>query len=167
MLYSKIEREVPEDLSQISRALLACEGYLFLGDYKAATAELDSVSDSPVGYLCVVELALIRVLLHCKNWEEALDSALLWRSKFPEEPEFVAQIVFSLHQLGRGKRATEVLEAIDPDMDACGSVQYDLACYEAILGTEEAARLALAAAISLNPKFKRSWKKDPDLERLK
>lgn len=149
------------------KGLLAAEGFLYLGKYEEAIESLSEVTDNAAGHLCSIELMYVRILLHIGKWEKAKFRAEFGLSVYPEEPEFRAQVIFATKKLGLGKLVPDIMDEIPPEMLETGSVYYDLACYEALLGDIKLAQLALDAAIDKNKYFEKIWKTDLDLQRLR
>lgn len=164
VLYTKAECECQSDTSITCKGLLAAEGYMFLGCHELAIIELSRIAENAAGYLCAVELMYARILLHLKMWEKAkcrIDDAI---DIFPEEPEFRSQKMFVSSASGSPMKVIDVMNEMPQSMTQTGFAFYDLACYESLLGSKEASRLALSAAASYNPILGQISKTDPDLK---
>ena len=150
---------------ETQRSLHASEGYLFLEMVSEALSELDSIAPEEQ-QIPEVLLARIRVLLHEHHWKEA---ELLSRKgvvRYPSEDEFTVQRAFALHQMQKGEMAIEVLLSAPEWLRRTGILHYNLACYEARLGSLSTARQCMNAAIQMNAAIKKNARVDPDLRAL-
>ncbi len=147
------------------RALHAADGYLYLGLPDYAHEELKGVP-FPEQHDPSVMLAVVRVLLHLKQWGEAEELSGEGASKHPSEEEFTVQRAFALHQLNKGEQAVEVLLAAPEWLRRTGILHSNLACYEARLGDLKTARQCIRAAIKINSAMKKNARVDPDLQGL-
>jgi len=147
------------------RALLAADGYLYLGLPREALRELDEIPENG-RHASGVLRARIRVLLHMKRWKEAETLSSRGTQLYPEENEFMVQRAFALHQQEKGNEAVQVLLNAPEWIRRTGILHYNLACYEAQLGDLRTARQCIRAAIEINASFKKNAKTDPDLQRL-
>ncbi len=163
MLY--LNQQSKDQRPEITRALDAADGYLFLRMYDEAVEELDGI-DSSAQHEAAVLLARIRLLLHKKQWQSAEELSVLGTDLHPEEGEFTVQRAFALHQLRKGDEAVQVLMDAPAWIRRTGILHYNLACYEARLGDLTVARECIDAAIQINEGIKKSARLDPDLQGL-
>jgi tetratricopeptide (TPR) repeat protein len=161
MLYLNTRSE--EQSHEMQRALLAADGYLFLGLPEEALKELHAIPEQEDS---AVMRSRIRVLLHLKDWRQAEELSEEGNVLYPEENEFLVQRAFALHQLNKGNEAIQVILGAPEWIRRTGILHYNLACYEAQLGDLGIARQCIRAAIQLNSSFKKNARKDPDLQRL-
>jgi len=150
---------------ELQRALLAADGYLFLGLPKEALKELDDIDEENQRDSAMLR-ARIRVLLHLRRWTEANDLSTLGCDIYPDENEFMVQRAFALHQMKKGGEAVQVLLNAPEWIRRTGILHYNLACYEAQLGDADTARQCIRAAIEINSSFKKNARQDPDLQGL-
>lgn len=150
---------------ELTRALQAADGYLYLGMAEEALGELNSVDMEDQVEASMLR-ARIRVLLHLKRWREAEVLSERGIVLHPEENEFMVQRAFALHQLNRGNEAVSVLLSAPDWIRRTGILHYNLACYEAKLGDIGTARQCIRTALELNSGFKKNIRTDPDLQRL-
>jgi len=146
-------------------ALRAADGFLFFGLDGEAMAEIDRIEVARQGDSPVL-LARVRVLLHMGHW--ALAEALSRRGveAFPTVEEFTVQRAFALHQMEEAEEAANAILAAPEWLRRSGILHYNLACYEARLGTPTAARRCIDTAIEFNSAMRMNAKVDPDLKSL-
>ncbi len=147
------------------RALQAAEGYVFLGLYNEALAEVASIPEGEQDD-CDVLIARIRIMLHLKRWKKAAQLSARGAALHDSEDEFTVQRAFALHQLNLGAQAARVLLDAPEWIRRTGILHYNLACYEARWGNLTVARQCVQAAIQINSAIKKNAKIDPDLAEL-
>jgi len=154
-----------QHLPQTGKALLAAEGYVYLGLYREALKELDQL-DKPEQDECDVLIARIRILLHLARWTKAARLSAKGEALYDSEDEFTVQRAFALHQLDKGEEAAHVLLQAPEWIRRTGILHYNLACYEARWGNLTIARQCVQTAIQLNSAIKKNARQDPDLAAL-
>ncbi|MEI6349488.1 MAG: hypothetical protein WCP06_00105 [Verrucomicrobiota bacterium] len=149
----------------VERALVAADGYLFLGLPDEAWSELQAIPPDDQWSADVLR-ARIRILLHLKRWKQAEELSTEGNGLYPEENEFMVQRAFALKQQERPTEAVQVIRDAPEWIRATGILHYNLACYEAQMGDIGTARQCIRRAIEINASFKKNAKRDPDLQRL-
>ena len=150
---------------ELRKLLMAADGYLYLGMPRDALKELDRIDDTEQMHSSVLRTR-IRVLLHMKKWKAAAELSRQGLEKYPNENELMVQRAFALHKLRKGSLAAKVLLTAPDWIRRTGILHYNLACYEAQLGSVSTARQCIRAAIKINSSFKKNASTDPDLQRL-
>ena len=163
MLYLTHQNNAHSDLTRL--ALLAADGYLYLGLTDEALCEFEQVPQSEKE-LPEVLLARNRVLLHLRRWKEVERIAARGIEEHPERDEFTVQRAFALHKLRKGDAAMDVIMSAPDWIRRTGILHYNLACYEAQLGDLKIARQCINVAIQLNEAMRKNAKTDPDLQAL-
>ena len=163
MLYLAQQPKVQNPQTQ--RALHAADGYLYLGMKEEALEELDGVEMLEQGDPALL-LARVRVLLHMRRWEEAEKLSNRCLQDHPAVEEFTVQRAFALHQMKKGEEAMDVILSAPEWIRRTGIIHYNLACYEARLGSKKMAKRCMDVAIQMNGAMKRNAKVDPDLQGL-
>ena len=150
---------------ELRRSLIAVDGYLYLGMPGDALKELEDICDAEQMHSSVMRTR-IRVLLHMRKWKAAAELSRQGLEKYPDENELMVQRAFALHKLRKGSLAAKVLLTAPDWIRQTGILHYNLACYEAQLGSVNTARQCIRAAIKINSSFKKNARTDPDLQRL-
>jgi tetratricopeptide (TPR) repeat protein len=150
---------------EVYRALQAAEGYVFLGLYREALKELDSIPDLDQEDPDVM-VARIRILLHLGRWGSAAKLSARGESLHRQEDEFTVQRAFALHQLDKGEEAAKVLLEAPEWLRRTGILHYNLGCYEARWGNLHIAKQCVETAIEINSAIQKNAEKDPDLTNL-
>ncbi len=163
MLY--LSQQPKTQTHETQRALHAADGYLYFGMVDEALQEIESIEVSEQDESSVM-LARIRLLLHKKAWRSAESLSGRGIDLHPNEGEFTVQRAFALHQMRKANLAVEVLMSAPEWIRRTGILHYNLACYEARLGSLDTARECIDAAIQINAGIKKSARLDPDLQGL-
>ena len=150
---------------EVYRALQAAEGYVYLGLYREALRELDTIPASEQEESDVM-VARIRILLHLGRWLNAVRLSSRGAAIHKEEDEFTVQHAFALHQLDKGEEAARVLLEAPEWLRKTGILHYNLGCYEARWGNLQIARQCVATAIEINSAIQKNARQDPDLSSL-
>jgi predicted Zn-dependent protease len=142
------------------------EGYSELGMLDEALEHLDQLDVEFQDQFAVLRMR-VDILLRKRDWKDALRLALRICSMHPDEPYGYVHAAFCLHELGRTAEAKQTLL----DGPAClldeAVYYYNLACYDAILGNLEQARVYLHASFRLDKTFRDLAKSDPDLKQMR
>lgn len=145
----------------------AAEGWLELGNFVEAAAELEKIAPHLRAHHDVLQL---RYELHAQadRWESALEIVSTLVLLFPINPNNWIHRSFALHELKRTLEARDLLLPAVKKFKHVGLIRYNLACYECQLGNLPAAKKLLAEAFALNPKkeLKLDALEDPDLKPL-
>jgi tetratricopeptide (TPR) repeat protein len=140
----------------------AAEGYLELGMYSEALAELDQIL--PVDQDRLESLRMrIQVLLQVRDWKTSLKLSLRAADLFPQESYGFIHAAFCLHEMGQTQQAKETLLSGPPAMLEEPIYYYNLGCYETVLGNLDQAKAYLRASFRLNKGFREIARQDPDL----
>lgn len=150
---------------QDQKTLTAAQGYLELGMPREALAELNGLSDEGAASPPGVELRIV-ILLKLHRWKAAAASARRLCRLMPEQPAGFIHLAFCLHELGETVRARDVLRKAPASVRKDATCCYNLACYEAVLGELDAARIHLAQSISIDKRFRDFARQDSDLAAL-
>ena len=108
----------------------------------------------------------IVILLKLRRWKTAATCARKLCRLLPEQPAGFIHLAFCLHELGETARARDVLREAPANVRRDATCCYNLACYEAVLGELDAARLHLAQSISIDKRFRDFARTDSDLAAL-
>ena len=153
-------------MNEAERHLEAAQGWLSLGAFDEAAAELDAIDeahrlDFPV---LVVRAKVFRAL---QSWEQLLTVGRLLSDTRPDHPAGVLAAAGATRYLRGPVRALglymEAVEAFPREAAAF----YDLACCEVAAGNVELARMALAEAFKLMPELRAVARVDVDLAGLR
>jgi tetratricopeptide (TPR) repeat protein len=140
----------------------AAEGYLELGMYSEALAELDQILPADQDRLESLRMR-IQVLLQIRDWKTGLKLSLRAADLFPQESYGFIHAAFCLHEMGQTQEAKETLLNGPPSMLEEPIYYYNLGCYETVLGNLDQAKAYLRASFRLNKGFREIARQDPDL----
>jgi|HubBroStandDraft_2_1064218.scaffolds.fasta_scaffold667285_2 Flp pilus assembly protein TadD len=156
----------PPDSHFVSAAL----GWLELGNWREAAAELEAVAPAMSQHPAVVRL---RYEIHAKagHWELATQDALILAKAVPDEPSTWTQLAYATRRKPGGgiPPAKAILAAAHKRFPGEALIAYNLACYECQLGNLPQARVLLREAFQLENRaiIKQMSLSDPDLEPLR
>jgi len=148
------------------RGLRAAQGYWELGMLDDALAELAEIDASHRNRPEVLEMRLV-VLMHAKQWTEALEIARQLCEAVPMGSSGYIHHAFCLHELGETAEARRILLDGPKSLLKEPTYHYNLACYECALGNVEAAKIHLEASVLMDSRFRDFAKYDPDLKALR
>jgi tetratricopeptide (TPR) repeat protein len=140
----------------------AAEGYLELGMYTDALAELDQILPADQDRLESLRMR-IQVLLQIRDWKTGLKLSLRAADLFHQESYGFIHAAFCLHEMGQTQQAKETLLSGPPSMLEEPIYYYNLGCYETVLGNLDQAKAYLRASFRLNKGFREIARQDPDL----
>jgi Flp pilus assembly protein TadD len=145
----------------------AAQGWLELGDARAAAAELERVTPGARAHPGVLE-ARWRLLAHERRWSEALAVAEALLAAAPATPAGWISRSFALHELRRSAEARRLLLPAWKRFPKESVIAYNLACYACQLGDLAEARQWLDAVLRLRDRdaIRRQALDDPDLRPL-
>jgi len=151
----------------IRRRVSYALGYIGLGMFAEAELELEALDPADQE---LPEVASVRVDLHlaARQWRAAIAVAsnLAWRH--PECESSWIGWAYALRELNQVEEARVVLLSAEVHHGKVSAVlHYNLACYDALLGSLESARQRLARACKLDARFKEAARDDPDLKALR
>ncbi len=149
-----------------SHHLLAAQGWLELGDYLEADAELESISPRNRIHPDVLEIRW-RIYSSAKKWSACLDIASTLLMLAPERSFGWIHRSFALHELNRTQEAFDKLVLAAKEFPNEWQFPYNLACYCSQLGRLEDAKEWLKKAILIDEEpVENAGIDDPDLKPL-
>lgn len=129
----------------------AAEGWLELGNYREALAELDLISAGEQRRLEVLSLRW-NITAQLKQWEACVALADTILELAPKQVFGWIHRSFALHELKRTREARDLLLPAVKRFPKSQTIPYNLACYECQLGDLAAARDWFRRALQLrNP----------------
>lgn len=148
--------------------LNAASGWLGLGDYDSAIAELEQIS-SPMREHPEVLSAQLEIFEAEKSWESLLPVAEKLLQQFPGLDSVWIHRSFALHELKRTQEAFDVLLPAAGKFPKRWLIRYNLACYCSQLGRPDEALRWLQQAMKLAGKkeIKAMALGDPDFAPLR
>lgn len=142
-------------------------GYIGLGMFDAAVAELDGIA-AEEQLLPVVRSVRVDQHLAAKQWKKAVVAAGELARAHPEEENAWIGWAYALRELQRVEEArTVLLEAEAFHGKTSAVLHYNLACYDSLLGALKSAKTRLAKACRMDEQFKAAAREDPDLVALR
>lgn len=146
------------------RTLEAAEGWLGLGNWEEAKAELEAMSPQVREHPAVL---CMRWNIHAaaKQWDMAAVVASRLAQVVPELPFGWIQLAHSLHCLNRTEEARNVLLPVLDRFPKQSFMRYKLACYACQLGRLNEARHWLETALQLadSTEIAKMALRDPEL----
>lgn len=152
-------------MPSIEHHLRAAQGYIELGMFVEAANELeciapeDRVHPSVVPYRYVIYSAM-------EKWDLAAATAGLMAKLHPEDPEWWIRWAYSTRRCQSIQDARQILLDAERLHPQHAMIQFNLGCYACQIGNLEEAKSRVAAAISLDGKYRAMALDDPDLEPL-
>ena len=145
----------------------AAQGWIGLGDYVEAAAELEKIAPRLRAHHDVLQTRY-EIYAQAKRWDDALAIVSTLVPQFPNNPHNWIHQSYALHELKRTAEARDLLLPAAAKFKKIGLIRYNLACYECQLGNLPAAKKWLTKAFKLNPQneFKLDALADPDLKPL-
>ena len=147
----------------------AAEGWIGLGDYNAATEELEQITAANRDDPDVLQLRW-RIYAEAQKWDACLDIATTLTEKRPKRPFGWIHRAHSLHQLGRTQEAKDLLISVVNGFESNSTIPFHLARYCCGLGQADEGFRWLQKAAD-NPaeliRLRRQVLEDPALERLR
>ena len=147
------------------KTLSAIQGYLELGMCREAMRELKTLPVEFRGKAVVLELEIV-VLIRDSRWKAASVAARRLCRTQPDLAAGYIHLAYCLHELGDTNGARDTLRKGPPALHKEGTYYYNLACYDAVLGDLDAARMNLARSIRIDKRFRDFAKGDTDLSAL-
>ena len=142
-------------------------GYIGLGMYREAAAELDAVvaAEKPLPEVRSVRLDLC---MAAKQWADAVKVGSALAGDHPACENAWIGWAYALRELQRVPEARDILlEAEKHHGGKSAVLHYNLACYDSLLGELASARARLATACRMDQRFKVESEDDPDLQALR
>jgi len=113
--------------------LQAAEGWLGLGSWREANAELEEITPELRFHPSVLRVRWA-VYDAGRQWEQAMEVATALVALTPQDPAVWLLRSFALHQMKRTREARDSLAAVVSRFPDYSLMSYNLACYEAVLG---------------------------------
>jgi tetratricopeptide (TPR) repeat protein len=150
------------------RIFSMAEGYLELGMFDDALEHLGQLDGEYQDRFVVLQLR-VGILLRKKDWNQALQFSLRICAIHPEEGYGYVHAAFCLHELGRTAEAKQTLLGGPACLLDDAVYYYNLACYDAVLGNLEQAKVYLHASFRMDKDktFRELAKNDPDLSQIR
>ena len=146
---------------------IAAEGWLELGDWHSANAELDNITAERRAHPDVLEVRW-QVSAKAGKWDACVDIGKALTQLAPDRAVSWIHHAFALHELKRTKEAWDVLSPVAHRFPTESTMPYNLACYAAQMENLIEARDLLAQAFKLGDakQMKLIAMDDPDLAAL-
>jgi predicted Zn-dependent protease len=150
------------------RHLDAAEGWLGLGNWSEANAEMENIAPRLRAH---PEVLRVRYGIYAlaKDWEQAAQIAHALAQLAPGSAFGWIHHAYALHELGRTQQAWNVLRPVASKFPTEYIICYNLACYACRLGDLRGSIRWLTKAIGLagSKQIKSMALEDPDLEPLR
>lgn len=153
-------------MTEAERRIIAAQGYVELGLYEEAQAELAPLPEGMHSRVDVVEIMLL-CLMGAHRWAEALALATKLCTQEPMEPGGFIHAAFCLHELHRTADAVDVLSRGPATLRAKPVYYYNMGCYHACLGQLDKSLVYLKRAFEMDGELRQHAKKDRDLDCLR
>lgn len=144
----------------------AAEGWLYLGDWQSANAELEELTPRMRAHPDVLVLRC-EIYAKAEKWEQVVEVASTLVKHAPKLADGWIHRSFALHVL---KRTQEAFDLLQPAAELCPrlwTIPYNLSCYAAQLRRMDDAEKWFKRAMELNERaVKASAIDDPDLNPL-
>lgn len=146
--------------------LAYAQGFLALGLAREARRELQALPAEQRRGLAARKL-LVECAMALKHWRQVVLLARPLTQEDPGHENGWIALAYALRELNQVRQAREVLLAALPHHQfSSGVLQYNLACYECLLGNLPEARRRLARASKLDASWDKAARSDPDLRAL-
>lgn len=153
-------------MTAAERRIVAAQGYVELGLYQEASAELSPLPAAMHDRVDVIEITLL-CLMGGHHWVEALALATRLCGQEPAEPGGFIHAAFCLHELGRTAEAVEVLSRGPATLRTKAVYYYNMGCYHACLGHFDKSLTYLERAFEMDGELRQHARKDHDLDCLR
>jgi tetratricopeptide (TPR) repeat protein len=164
-----IELFIPSDLMPLESAnqrhLQAAHGYIELEMFEEANAELEEI-DPFCRHLPEVLLARLAIYHGLKKWELLAVVAKKLAEWNPNEPGFFVELAYATKRAESIHAAHTILTRAVGLHPTDPTVHFNLARYEAQMGSLDRAKAHLKRATEIDAKFRLMAMEDPDLEPL-
>ena len=145
--------------------LQSARGYIELGMFEEASAELEEI-DAFCRHLPEVLAARVIIYRELKKWDLMVVVAQKLAEWNPNEPGYFIDWAYATRRAESIHLAHAILTRGAELHPEHGLIQFNLACYEAQMGSIERAKMHLSRATKADKKFSLMAMDDPDLERL-
>jgi hypothetical protein len=147
------------------RHLTAAEGYVALGMYLDANAELEAI-DAEVRHVAEVLAVRMEIYRGLKKWELMRTVAARLAAHDPDDVQWAISLAYATRRAQSIEAARRILLDAVEQHPGEPLLHYNLACYECQLGLLEVAKGRLAHAFKLAPKCRLMALEDDDLAPL-
>lgn len=151
---------------ELDRKILTAQGYMELGLFEDARAELVALPKEAWERADVLETWVLCQMGE-QRWEEALEMCRRLCEMQAREPGGFIHAAYCLHELGRTEEAMILLQNGPRSLRTKSVYFYNLGCYCAKLGRTEEAKRLLEKSFEIDNGLRRVAKKDPDLAELR
>jgi tetratricopeptide (TPR) repeat protein len=141
----------------------SAHGYIELGMFEEANAELEEI-DSFCRHLPEVLLARLAIYHGLKKWELLAVVAKKLVEWNPKEPGFFVELAYATRRAESIHAAHAILTRAAGLHPADATIEFNLACYEAQMGSLDRAKAHLKRATEIDARFRLMALDDPDLE---
>lgn len=131
--------------------LTAAEGWLELGNYLEANAELEQIAPPSRAHPLVLEMRY-KIYSTTHRWDMAAEVARGLQKLLPNNPYGYFHLAYCLHELKQTEEAYATLLAVVEKFPQAWLIRYNLACYACQLGKLPEALQWLEQAIDLADK---------------
>ena len=147
------------------RHLKSAHGYIELGLFEEANAELEEIDPfcRPLPEVLLARLAIYHGL---KKWELLAVVAKKLAELYLKEPGFLVELAYATRRAESIHAAHAILMRAADLHPTDGTIQFNLACYEAQMGSLDRAKAHLKRATEIDAKFRLMALEDSDLEPL-
>jgi tetratricopeptide (TPR) repeat protein len=152
-----------EDPDQLH--LRAACGYIELGMFEEANAELEEI-DPFCRHLPETLLARLAICHGLEKWELLAVVAKKLADWNPNEPGFFVELAYATRRAESIHAAYAILTRAARLHPTDPTIQFNLACYEAQMGSLERAKAHLKRATEIDAKYRVMALEDPDVEPL-
>ena len=152
-------------MTPFDRHLQAARGWLTLGAPLEAERELGEIAPEMRLDMQVLELRA-DIYEACAAWDQLRVIALMLTEAQPKQARWWRSLARANRHCRSLQEATATLMDAVMRFPTEPTIHYDLACCEAVVGNLELARINLAEAIRLEPKFRDLARVDADLAPL-
>jgi tetratricopeptide (TPR) repeat protein len=146
--------------------LRAAQGWLELGNWLEANAELENITPQQRAHPDVLRLR-VDIYAAAKKWDYVVEVASALSRMIPDDSFGHIRLAFALHELKRTREAYDVLLPTVDKFPGEWTISYNLACYCAQLGRLEECQQWFKQAMAMDEDtVKRVAIDDPDLKPL-
>jgi len=149
----------------ILRRLNSAQGWLNLGDWEEAAAELDGI-DSEFQSIPLILIFRVEIYRMAENWGKMAEISRHLCGAQPAEAGHWLNYSYGARRSESVEAARDILTRAKKLFRNNAMIWFNLACYHAQLGELNEARVHVAEAMRIQPDFRETALKDPDLEAL-
>jgi len=149
----------------LKKTLSYSNGYRELGMSKEALAELSSLPETLSDRLEVLQMKLA-ILIDAEDWKSAACAAKNLVLRQPNDPGHLVNLAFATRRALSLDEANTILIDAAQRFPHVAIIHYNLGCYACQKQDLENSKASLVKAISLDPAFLHTARKDEDLSPL-